>query len=198
MSVIDQSDDVAVAGPSMDHSIDRTRGHELRYRLVVAARDTADVVALSGGWLFDRVMAGWHATVLTADTDDRLPLRILGAEAADLREAMALRNAAAAPQSFAVTAALYESDEQVRRWVRRALDSGLHEITLWGDSFPEELAARTDSAQHRPSSAARAFKARALRAASASGHTADEIESFRRAGGPRRAAVDYGRRPTLV
>lgn len=192
MSVIpiDQSEDVVVGRSSIDRSISRTRRHELRYRLVVAAPSVSDVVTLGGGWLFDRVMAGWHVTVLTPGADNPLPLRILGTRVADLDDAMTVRDFAILPQSFAVTAALYEADTQLRKWVQRTLDGGQHEIIVWGPDLPEDLAERTDAAQHRLSSAARAFKTRAL--AAAGGQTpADDVERFRSAGRPRRAVLRY-------
>ena len=36
----------------------------MRYRLDVVAANVADVVKFAGGWLVDRVMAGWDVTVL--------------------------------------------------------------------------------------------------------------------------------------
>ena len=42
----------------------RADGQILRHRLDVVAADTGDVVQTTGGWLFDRVMAGWEVNVL--------------------------------------------------------------------------------------------------------------------------------------
>ncbi len=36
----------------------------MRYRLDVIAPSVIDAVQFTGGWLFDRVMAGWDVTVL--------------------------------------------------------------------------------------------------------------------------------------
>ena len=84
------------------------------------------------------------------------------------------------PQTVAVAADLFGSDERVRRGVLEALDQGLTEVTLWGEHCPAELDQNVDSVQHRLSAAARAFKAQALAAAAAPaaasvGHT----ETFR-------------------
>jgi hypothetical protein len=41
---------------------------DIRYRLDVAAMSVLEVVTRAGGWLFDRVMAGWDVTVVHAQT----------------------------------------------------------------------------------------------------------------------------------
>ncbi|HWE91683.1 MAG TPA: hypothetical protein VG317_19635, partial [Pseudonocardiaceae bacterium] len=45
----------------------------LRYRLDVVAVSAADVVQSAGGWLYDRVMAGWEVTALLPDGCDTRP-----------------------------------------------------------------------------------------------------------------------------
>src|ERR1700738_447166 len=56
----------------------RADGQILRHRLDVLAADTADVVQTTGGWLFDRVMAGWEVNVLLPRGCPARPLRVLG------------------------------------------------------------------------------------------------------------------------
>ena len=53
---------------------------DMRYRLDVVAANAADAVRFAGGWMYDRVMAGWDVTVLVADRSDDRPLHILGVE----------------------------------------------------------------------------------------------------------------------
>ena len=118
----------------------------MRYRLDVVAADVADVVRAAGGWMYDRVMAGWDVTVLLADGADERPLHILGVETADLESALALWAERPHPQTVAVAADLFASDERVRRGVLGALEQGLTEVTLWGDSSPAEL---DDGRSHR-------------------------------------------------
>ena len=48
------------------------------------AGSAVDVVRSAGGWLYDRVMAGWEVTVLLPHGRDTRPLRILGVRALDL------------------------------------------------------------------------------------------------------------------
>ena len=55
-----------------------------RHQLNVIAADMADVVRLTGGWLYDQARAGWAVNVLVADSRDARdmrPLAILGATA---------------------------------------------------------------------------------------------------------------------
>lgn len=137
----------------------------MRYRLDVVAPSVGEVVRNAGGWLVDRVMAGWDVTVLIAGDDDIRPLQILGVETADLETAMQLWEERPHPQTVAVAADLFVSDARVREGVLGALDQGLTEVTLWGESWPQELDSTVDNVQHELSAAARAFKAQALAAA---------------------------------
>jgi hypothetical protein len=136
----------------------------MRYRLDVVAPTVLDAVRYAGGWIYDRVMAGWDVTVLVSNDDDCRPLRILGAGTLDLQSALAEWEDRPHPQTVAVAADLFDRDDRVLQHVRNALDQGATEVTLWGD-LPAELDHSVDSAQHHLSAAARAFKARALAAA---------------------------------
>jgi hypothetical protein len=148
----------------------------MRYRLDVIAANVVDVVMCAGGWLFDRAMAGWDVTVLVsdhpglvADRQDDRPLQILGVQRFDLEEALAAIGSGAEtrprPQALAVAADLFGCDSRVRQRVLQALDHGATEVTLWGESWPPELDDSVGLVQHRLSTAARIFKARALAAA---------------------------------
>jgi hypothetical protein len=151
----------------------------MRYRLDIVAPSVVEVVRCAGGWVFDRVMAGWDVTVLVADPrQDPLPLHILGADTADLETALTRGLTEPHPHSLAVAADLYGRDERVRAGVWRALDSGQTEVTMWGENWPAELE-NVDSVEHRLSCAARAFKARALAAASAPVDCIPFTETFR-------------------
>src|SRR6516225_6432663 len=74
----------------------------LRYRLDVVAVSAADVVASAGGWLYDRVMAGWEVTVLLPHGCDTRSLRILGVRVLDPEARPDLK--ASTSQSLAVSA----------------------------------------------------------------------------------------------
>ena len=61
----------------------------MRYRLDVVSPSVTEVVRNAGGWLVDRVMAGWDVTVLIAGADvDVRPLQILGVAIGDLETAV--------------------------------------------------------------------------------------------------------------
>ncbi|BBZ51031.1 hypothetical protein H7H82_19835 [Mycobacterium heidelbergense] len=158
----------------------------MRYRLDVVAAGVADVVRFAGGWLFDRAMAGWDVTVLLTDLpghpDDR-PLQILGAQVLDLEHALASVGSRPRPQALAAAADLFGCDPRVRRGVLQALDRGVTEVTLWGETWPAELDDSVGLVQHRLSMAAQTFKAQALAAAvnagGAPGGPIGHTETFR-------------------
>ena len=151
----------------------------MRYRLDVVSPSVAEVVRNAGGWLVDRVMAGWDVTVLIAGTDgDVRPLQILGVAIGDLETAVQMWEGRPHPQTVAVAADLFVSDARVREGVLGALDQGMTEVTLWGESWPQELDSTVDFVQHELSAAARAFKAQA-RAAAGESEPVDRTEVFR-------------------
>jgi len=152
----------------------------MRYRLDVVAPSVAEAVLFAGGWLFDRVMAGWDVTALVADDCDDRPLQILGVATLDLEYALGAPGRRPRPQSVAVATELFGRDPRVRRGVLKALDNGTTEVTLWGENWPVELTTKKiDSVQHRLSAAARAFKAQALAAAAMPNAAIGPTETFR-------------------
>ena len=158
----------------------------MRYRLDVVASSVVDVVRFAGGWLFDRAMAGWDVSVLLtdlADHPDGRPLQILGAQIVDLEEALASVESGAEsrprPQALAAAADLFGCDPRVRQGVLQALDHGVTEVTLWGETWPAELDDSVELVQHRLSRAAQAFKAKALAAAALPHGSVGHIETFR-------------------
>jgi len=151
----------------------------MRYRLDVVAPSVTEAVMFAGGWLFDRVMAGWDVTVLVAEHSDDRPLQILGVEALDLEHGLASWGRRARPQSLAVATDLFDRDSRVRLGVLKALDHGATEVTLWGTKWPAELDETVESVQHRLSAAARAFKAQALAAAAVRDVAVEPTETFR-------------------
>ena len=151
----------------------------MRYRLDVVAPTALDAVRFAGGWIYDRVMAGWDVTVLIGGDEDVRPLDILGAEVRDLESVLASWEDRPHPQTVAVAGDLFAVDGRVRAHVLNALDQGATEVTLWGDSLPAELDNSVDSVQHRLSAAARAFKTQALAAANDRGGDVGHTETFR-------------------
>jgi hypothetical protein len=135
----------------------------LRYRLEVVAVSALDVVQSAGGWLYDRVMAGWEVTALLPHGCDTRSLRILGVAVADPQSA--LDETAATNHSLAVSAEAFLADARVRHKVLASLDDRLTEVALWGDGWPLGVSRATARAQYVLSAAARRFKGHALAAA---------------------------------
>lgn len=177
------------ASPRMDHDgglglVDprsgtlRTRGRAtIPYRLDIIPWSVADVIASAGGWLFDMVMAGWRVNVRAADHWDLRPLQILGIGTMspdwELAPGYVLHT-----QVVAVSAEVYASDECVRESIVSAVERGLRQLTLWGDTQRVESAYRLDDVEHRLSAAARVFKSQSLVAAGIPDEAADGTETF--------------------
>lgn len=134
-----------------------------RYRFDVVAADAADVVLSAGGWLYDRVMAGWEVTVRLPHSCDTRALRILGARVSDCRSGW--YETEIADQGLAVSAAAFRADPRVRDRVLASLDCRLTEVALWGDGWPLNVDRAMSRAPHVLSAAARTFKGHALLAA---------------------------------
>ena len=150
----------------------------MRYRLDVVAPTVLDAVRFAGGWVYDRVMAGWDVTVLVGSDEDVRPLEILGADTLDLEQVLASWEQRPHPQTVAVAADLFDLDDRVRRGVLGALEQGATEVTLWGTPRSSDLDSSVDSVEHRLSAAARAFKAQALAAAGAGTEPVGATETF--------------------
>ncbi|HEY3877939.1 MAG TPA: hypothetical protein VGM12_05015 [Trebonia sp.] len=137
------------------------------------------MVQVAGGWLCDMGLAGWEVNVVTADHDDQRALRILGVRGHHLDSAVSRPVYGPCLQALAVQAELYCADERVRRMVHTIAEANMTDIRVWGETWPGDFEDRADLVSHRLSSAARAFKAQALVAASAASWPA-ETEEFRR------------------
>jgi hypothetical protein len=140
-------------------------GGAVKYRLDVVASSPADVVCSVGGWLYDRVRAGWEVTVLLPQQSDTRPLQILGMQAADLDSQIPRASPGYVARGLAVSADMFASDIRIRQEVLTALDRWMTEVTLWHDGWPLAVGHRTTTVQHVLSAAARAFKRHALTAA---------------------------------
>lgn len=147
----------------------------LSYDLTVVATDTSDVVAGAGGWLCDRVRAGWKVNVVIPASCDVRPLEILGVRACFAGPDA--RDLPAEPAALAVPAGLFATDQGLRRHVTGALRRGTAEVTMWGQCTTADVGYRVDRTQYRLSTAARAFKAQALAAAGISTDVAP-VEQF--------------------
>lgn len=144
------------------------------HRLLIMAPAVLDAVTFAGGWLFDRVMAGWTALVLTTQGGDDRPLRILGAHTEVVETALSCAELRR-PGAAAISAELYADDPPTLNRLLGTVRETDAEIIIWGDSGP----AGPDVITYRLSSAARAFKAHALAAAGAPPGAVGPVEIFR-------------------
>ncbi|OAN39658.1 hypothetical protein A4X20_16795 [Mycolicibacterium iranicum] len=141
----------------------RTAGEVLRtYGLTVITADVDGAVASAGGWMCDRVRAGWQVTVSVPAGSDVRALTILGVHT-EVTESAAdvLRGT---PAAVAVDARVLRHEDELRTTVLQLVDAGRVEVTVWGASALFGSDGRFDTVRHRLSAAARAFKSHAVRA----------------------------------
>lgn len=153
-----------------------------RYELDVLGSDVADVVDSAGGWLFDRVMAGWSVNVAVPDDADVRPLQILGVSTSPL-EALLRGEHLSRGSAIALAGPLCSTHEKVREALVAAVRAGRSEITVWGELWVTGLPQRGEQVRHQLSSAAATFKAQAMHAAGCAPARGASFESFRSHGG---------------
>ena len=183
------ADETLVSGRAVDDD-DRSSFRECRgvgvrasaadtfaYELVVVPVDVSDTVRSAGGWLCDRVRAGWHVGIVVPEGADLRPLQILGIRTFTADDAFdVLRNAS--PAALAVAANVVARDFRILKLVERALNRKTIEVTLWGEHVPVGVADRFDAVWHPVTAAARAFKSHALAAADPLRIDTDCVEEF--------------------
>ena len=148
-----------------------------RHRLDLIGASVPDVICSAGAWLADRALAGWDVNVFVPETDDVAPLRILGVTPRPLAE---VHRDPRPPTAVAVSADA--------RHLLAEFAGEVAELTVWGAEVPPGAGAVFQSVEHVPSTAARAFKAYALRAAAVEDGAAGDSEVFQ-AGGPQGAGA---------
>ncbi|MCV7154726.1 hypothetical protein [Mycolicibacterium pyrenivorans] len=155
-----EADDLALVGrkgPGVRASDEQLLG----YDVTVIAADVGGVVAAAGGWLCDRVRAGWQVTVLVPRGCDTRALTILGVRSGVWESgADTLRLISTA--ALAIDARVLHHDDAPRRELLRKVDGGGIEITVWGESGLFAADRRFGRVRHRLSAAARAYKQQAL------------------------------------
>jgi hypothetical protein len=141
------------------------------YRIDVFGCDVADLVESIGGWLSDHAMAGWYIDV--DGLGDESALHILGVRAHQ-------PSTVATPQqcvTVVVAARRLDTDHGVRGKISAALRGG-DSVIVWGATGDAERRYRLSAVSYRPSAAARAFKAHALRAGGTAINSLESMESF--------------------
>lgn len=148
------------------------------YHLDVVGIDAVDVVESIGGWLFDRVMAGWDVRVTLIRDCDLRPLRILGVKT----DPRAADGETPVPVALAASTQVLAEEPRLCGDVGAALRRGEAEVTVWGAVRLDALESGTRPVlpvQHVLSAAARAFKSQALAAAGLDHGDIGAVEIFR-------------------
>ncbi len=159
-------------------SVTGIRRHPVRPHLVVLAPAVAGVVRAAGGWLFDRVAAGWEVVVLVADHTESRPLDILGVRVVDLAAGLAAKRRGLVPHALALDAELWAADARVQEGLSWVLAHDLaDEVRWWGPGSSADFGRSACPVLHRASVAAQAFKAQALAAVELPGVNSP-VESF--------------------
>ncbi|MFC9978567.1 hypothetical protein [Gordonia sp. NPDC127522] len=151
----------------------------MTYQLDIIGDDVRELVRHAGGWIYDRVAAGWRVTVLLPAGDDPRPMRILGAHTEVVSPTDGFHGRC--PQAIATSARLCRLHPDLVADLGSAMRTREAEIILWGEDWPHELDGTPDPATHRLSFAARAFKAQALTAAGVGLVPITAAENFRTA-----------------
>jgi hypothetical protein len=149
----------------------------LVYDLVVLTGDVNDTVASAGGWLCDRVRAGWRVTVLAPPNSDSRPLQILGVGVSSFDGETNFLSETA-PAAIAVAADVLRADVRVRDEILRIIQRGNAEVTFWGNVGSFGADARLGLVAHQLSNAARAFKIHAFASASLPASSLGVTEEF--------------------
>lgn len=128
------------------------------YQLDVVTSSVAEAVRYAGGLMFDRSAAGWRVGVVTDDAAHRRALSILGTHTqSPERHGDELHNPNRVVRSLVVPVdRLTPQDSELEPWA---------ELLVWGRHVDSESAGRLRPVLHELSSAARTFKAEALRCA---------------------------------
>lgn len=137
--------------------------HANPYRLDVFSDSVREVVAEAGGWIVDRVLAGWRVTLITDADDGESAGRILGC---DVTIGSAITDASRPPPyGIVLTSARCRTDSELQQCIADALDRQIAELSIIGVRASGRCDHRLRPITHRLSSAARAFKAYAQVAA---------------------------------
>lgn len=149
----------------------RTGASLNRYALTLITDDVREAVCTAGGWMIDRVRAGWRIdAVIPADCDAK-PLEILGVGTTYFHTDSDRSWYTSRPAALAVGIGMLSPANPIRTEVNALMrDPGI-EVTIWGDG-EFRSGRKFEDVQYQLSRAAQAFKAHAMRAAALSADTA--------------------------
>lgn len=138
------------------------RDHAAPYRLIVLAPDAVDAVAAAGGLVVDALRAGWLVDIYLETEAHARAVRILGATSHLLPSTFDTE--LHRPDAVLFAAGMYPKHRGVRRFIADATRQHGADVAAWGGTWSAAPASASDI-EHRLSSAARAFKYYAMKAA---------------------------------
>ncbi|BCO55843.1 hypothetical protein [Mycobacterium intracellulare] len=150
------------------------------YDLTVFATALADVVTSAGGWLFDRVRAGWRVSAVITDLRADRALRILGIHSVGIDTYFETQQTDDCGAALAISTTALK-DARVLGHARSALTQHA-ELTLWGTTATAALERRLGPVTYRLSKTARVYKARAIAALPHTVEQQSQLETFRSCG----------------
>lgn len=160
--------------PVQSHMSSSTRGQATPCRLVIAAANAADTVAAAGGFIYDSVRQGWYVDVYLENPGHERALQILGVVGQEIPDSFEFEQW---PDAVYLDAELYERHRHVRRLVSESVRQQHADFAVWQQRSQEGVDARP-VLEHRLSTAARAFKFHAMKAAGLTARPT-ATESFR-------------------
>jgi hypothetical protein len=137
------------------------------YSVTVVTSDVGEAVRAAGGWMCDRVRAGWHVLALIPESCDATPLHILGVSTSAMAAAPDRAWLTTTPATLAIGTDFKSLPSQVRDSVRVIMSERTTEVIVWGDG-DVDANRRLQDVHHQLSPAALCFKRHAMRAASLS------------------------------
>lgn len=93
-----------------------------RYQLCVVADDVGELVNSAGGWLCDRMMAGWDVSVALPQPHNLRPLHILGITTLVTEEQFTCLSDNGPTASIAIAPGIFEANHHIRAAVQNALN----------------------------------------------------------------------------
>lgn len=152
------------------------------YSLDVVAPDVAAIVSGIGGWLCDRIRAGWKVRIVLENASNADALQILGhfhAPSTSIRR----DDGEPAPSAIAIHEGLLAESPAVQGLLIEFLNQSIGEVVVFGERSTARRQGFT-GLSYTLSPAARAFKCHARRAVGLSSSIGDEVENLDQAGPP--------------
>jgi hypothetical protein len=155
---------------------------ECAYRLAVISPTASGVVEAAGSWLFDRAKGGWRIGLFVIDPvepADAAALQILGVDKVEPLSALKPADIESA-SAIAVDSTVLDDATMFAKGLHALALRRATEILMWGSAPAHWTELCEDVRYPNPSTASRAFKARALTVSGATAGDDGTTETFHR------------------